>query len=663
MPSGIVLSTAGMLSGNVSSYGQFNATYQVRDSANPSQISYATLTLPIVAQLVIQTTTLSTSAMPPNVGANYQAVLSFFGGLGTSTWRLQPGSAPLPPGLILTASNGLISGVPTMAGTYTFTAEIDNAGPPQQSAAQTYSLTITNNLVIGALNGYLQAVTTKPFQATLQGFGGQPPYTWGFVGKSTLPSGLSLDPSTGVISGVLPQISGNYDSFATAIELTDSSSPPQTAETTVTIWEDSLLHFDPNAVIEDGIVNENYFTSIPAEGGLAPYQARLIAGNLPPGLSFEASPDNLELFGVVATAGSSTATIQVTDSETPPASIQQSFTFRVNPRLEFSFAQLPNALVGHSYSYTEQASGGLFPLHWTLTPYIPLPGDLSIDPSTGMITGTPSQAIQETFFVIVSDSSVPPQSAENNCYVQVLGPVTITTSALPNVALNAPVSLQLAAEGGIGQYTWNKTSGAFPIGLSIDPATGKVSGKATAAGSSVFSVQAVDAGPPQQTSNPVTLQLTVGASLGRNDSPASATPLSNGTYQASISPVADPPTGVPNPDTDYYALTANPGATVTVEITAQRLTPPSPLDSVLEIVDAGGDRLALCNSNPLSTLGPFNQPCLNDDLEQGVSTDSKLTLQVPATNTGPLPFYAHVLDWRGDARPEMVYTITIAGAN
>ena len=118
-----------------------------------------------------------------------------------------------------------------------------------------------------------------------------------------------------------------------------------------------------------------------------------------------------------------------------------------------------------------------------------------------------------------------------------------------------------------------------------------------------------------------------------------------------------------NPDSDYYVLTANPGATVTVEIKAQRVNPPSPLDSVLEIVDANNNRPSLCDDPLYYPFGSYTSPCLNDDIPNGKTTDSILILQVPATNTGPLTFYAHVLDWRGDARPDFIYTITVTGAN
>jgi hypothetical protein len=220
--------------------------------------------------------------------------------------------------------------------------------------------------------------------------------------------------------------------------------------------------------------------------------------------------------------------------------------------------------------------------------------------------------------------------------------------------------MQLSGFGGTGNYIWLLTKGTLPAGLGFAQ-IGQFYGQATQTGSFPVTFQLGDPGPPLQTTY-FTTTITVNAALGRNDSPTTATPLSNGTYQASISPFSHPPTGVPNPDTDYYVLTANPGATVTIEIRAQRLSPPSPLDSVLEIVDANNNRLSLCNP-PLSPFGPYTNPCLNDDLPDGTSTDSILTMQVPPGNSGPLTFYAHALDWRGDARPDFIYTITVTGAN
>jgi hypothetical protein len=655
VPPGMQFSNAGVLSGSTSSYGLYDSTYQVQDSSSPPRTAYLTLRLQIVAFLTIQTTTLTNGGPPPNVGVNYSSVISVTGGFGTFSWGLLAGSGPLPAGVTLNSSNGLLSGRPTASGTYSFTVQVTSAGPPQQSATQSYSLTITNDLVILDPTEYRQAVVTKPFQLSLQALGGQPPYTWSLVGKSQFAPGLSFDPSTGFVAGS-PTAVGDY---GTVVQVTDSSSQPQTVQATFTIVVNQELHFY-QTTLQDAIAGENYGANFATLGGIGPYTASLVAGSLPPGITLQSS--NNEIFGNANAVGSSTFTIAVTDAEIPPVSVQQEFTLRVNPRLQFPFVSLPNGLVDTPYIYTFQASGGLLPLHWTISPYIPLPGWLAIDPATGTAGGTPPQALQTQFTVFVTDSSNPPQQDNINGFVQVLGKLSVTSSALPNIVPNTPVKMQIGAAGGIGQYTWTMTSGTLPTGLSLDPSTGTISGPASQVGTPTFAVEVSDAGPPAQTSAPQTLQLTVAANPGRNDSIATATPLSNGTYQASISPFSDPPNGVGNPDTDYFKLTANPGAIVALEIQAQRLVPPSPLDSVMEIVDSNGTRLTTCSPNS-STVGPFNQPCMNDDIETGVVTDSKLTLQVPINSPSAQTFFARVLDFRGSARPDFLYTLTVSGAN
>jgi Putative Ig domain len=250
------------------------------------------------------------------------------------------------------------------------------------------------------------------------------------------------------------------------------------------------------------------------------------------------------------------------------------------------------------------------------------------------MSGVPTMVGVGPINVLVRDAGNPFQ--DKDLYLQnyyVYDQLKVVTASLPEVAENAPAKIELHASGGSGNYTWSAASGALPAGLMMDP-IGTISGQTTATGNFAFTAEVSDAGPPTQTAEQA-LELTVG-SPGRNDTPATATPLSNGTYAASISPIADPPNGMANPDADYYKLTANPGAIVTVEITAQRLNPPSPLDSVLEIVDGSGNRLSLCSSTPSNTSGPFASACLDDDIPQPVATtDSKLILQVPAGNAGP----------------------------
>jgi len=167
----------------------------------------------------------------------------------------------------------------------------------------------------------------------------------------------------------------------------------------------------------------------------------------------------------------------------------------------------------------------------------------------------------------------------------------LSQAVRPNVLCR----VNLGLFGGTAPYSWTITTGPLPSGLNLNSSTGQIIGTPTTEGTSDFTVQVTDTGPPVQTTSKA-LSLTIRSDLGRNDSPATATPISNGTFRASISPYSDPVTGPANPDSDYYELTANPGAVVTVETMAKRLTPESPLDTVIEIVDAEGNRFSTCRT-------------------------------------------------------------------
>jgi hypothetical protein len=147
--------------------------------------------------------------------------------------------------------------------------------------------------------------------------------------------------------------------------------------------------------------------------------------------------------------------------------------------------------------------------------------------------------------------------------------------------------------------------------------------------------------------------------IGRNDSIATATPISNGVITASISPYVDPPTTPVAGDNDYYKLVSLSGATVHVETLAQRAWSVNPLDTVIEIVDGNATRQTTCR--PVGTSAAFTSMCVNDDLANPPTTDSAIDFQVPGAPSTATLFYVHVLDWRGDARPDMNYQLSISG--
>ena len=98
-----------------------------------------------------------------------------------------------------------------------------------------------------------------------------------------------------------------------------------------------------------------------------------------------------------------------------------------------------------------------------------------------------------------------------------------------------------------------------------------------------------------------------------------------------------------------------------VEIRAKRANQNNPLDSVIEITNANNQRLSTCRQ-PGDTLGAFTSSCLNDDISASPHIqDSALDFQVPGAPGDINTFYVHVLDWRGDARPDMNYSLSVSG--
>lgn len=322
--------------------------------------------------------------------------------------------------------------------------------------------------------------------------------------------------------------------------------------------------------------------------------------------------------------------------------------------LVISTQGLSSGTVNQPYSGQLSATGGVLPYHWTLG--TPVAG-LTLNATTGALTGTPTAAFDGTISVSVADSASPAHSVSATPSLHIAALLEVGTSSLPTVVSNSNVDMELATRGGTQSFTWSLASGTLPTGLTLSP-VGTITGTVTG-GTSTFTVSVTDHSLPTPLTATKALTLNVAAAAGRNDTTATATPLSNGAYFATISPISDPP-GLPAaPDVDIYKITADPGAVVHIETIANRLPSNSPLDTVIELTDASGIRLQTCST---TATGPFTTGCMNDDIVAGVSTDSLLFFQVPSTATGPLTFFVKVLDFRGDARPDMVYAIQIDGA-
>jgi hypothetical protein len=251
-----------------------------------------------------------------------------------------------------------------------------------------------------------------------------------------------------------------------------------------------------------GAVGIPYSYSIPASGGTPPYIYMVAAGTLPAGLKLSLKG---VISGIPVVGGTSSFTLQVTDSEAVPAGTTASLNLTIQGQLAVTSLSPPAGTVGVSYNTTLAAAGGILPYTWSLASGN-LPPGLSLN-SAGVISGTPTANGTSSFTVQVVDAESPPQAAPGQLSITI-NFITVTTQSLAGGTVNAAYSASLAAIGGVAPYTWTLASGTLPTGLSLSSA-GDITGTPTAAGTSTFTVQVADS---QQRTATARLSITVASS-------------------------------------------------------------------------------------------------------------------------------------------------------
>lgn len=203
--------TTGVLRGAPPIRGTFHFTVRVSDTAGSSAVKdFSVVITP-------PSLTLAAGAAPPPgaVAAPYNHTIQAIATGGTPPFRWSIAGA-LPPGLAFAADTMTLSGVPQVAGSFSFALQVSDSS--QQTASRSLVIVIApaslsiagpRELPVGALN---VPYSTNPLAAA----GGAPPYTWTAAG---LPAGLRIESATGAIVGT-PAAAGT---FPIAITLSDAA--------------------------------------------------------------------------------------------------------------------------------------------------------------------------------------------------------------------------------------------------------------------------------------------------------------------------------------------------------------------------------------------------------------------------------------------------------
>jgi hypothetical protein len=375
-----------------------------------------------------------------------------------STFSVSPA---LPPGLTLNATTGRISGTPTaISADTTYFVTATNAGgstsfgvsiavviPPPSNLSYTYQST------------YIQGTPITPLTPQVTGTVTQ------YSILPALPAGLSLNTTTGVISGT-PTTPAIYTFYV----VTAMNSTGQT-----NYWLSfNVLLAPPSALSYESPQTYTVETAItpldPTVTGEV--TAYYVQPALPAGLSLDYATGRIT--GTPTTASARTNYVITASNSTGNTDFTLSILVRIAAPRSLSYSsphtyQVGSAIAPISPSVTGTVSS------YTVLPA--LPAGLSLDAVTGRITGTPTAATPATNYVITATNSTGSTTFTLSITVVLLPPSNLTYPSPRVFARGVPITpLVPSVLSVVASYT---VSPALPAGLSLDGTSGVISGTPT----------------------------------------------------------------------------------------------------------------------------------------------------------------------------------------
>ena len=466
IPTGMSLSTGGLLNGTPTATGTFNFTVTATDSVGATGSQAYSIT---IVDITITPSTL------PNWTVNqagYSQSLS--GNNGTAPYTFAVTAGALPGGLTLTPA-GVLSGTPTAAGTFNFTITATDSVPA--SGSQAYTVVINSAVSITTLTLADWTVNRAGYNQTIAASNGTGAKTFA-VTAGILPTGLTLS-GAGALTGT-PTATGTFNFTVTA---TDTVGATGTQAYAVVI--NPAVNITTATLVDWTVNRAGYSQTIAATNGTGAKTFAVSAGALPTGLTLSGAG---ALSGTPTVANTFNFTVTATD--TVGATGSQAYTVVINPAVTITTATLVDWTINQAgYSQTISASNGTGAKTFTVSAGL-LPTGLTLS-SAGALTGTPTAAGTFNFTITATDTV---GATGSRAYTIVINPVvTVTPATLPDWTINhAGYSQTVTSSNGTGAKTLAVSAGSIPTGMTFTAGTGVLDGTPTATGTFNFTITATD---------------------------------------------------------------------------------------------------------------------------------------------------------------------------
>lgn len=315
---------------------------------------------------------------------------------------------------------------------------------------------------------------------------GTTPYAWS-LDSGSLPDGITLDAGTGALSGTATLAATS--SFIVRVEDALGDTATRALAITVTAGAAAALAFDqpPTGVTAGATITPAVTVRVSDAlgNGVAgePVALSLIGtGTLSGGAAVATDGAGQATFAGLSVDREGTKQLSATAATAGPV-LSDPFTVSC-PILTLAPPSLPSGTSGTPYGQVISASGGMASYSFAVTSGA-LPSGLTLDPLTGLLSGTPATAGTFGFTITASDAD---SCLGNRAYSLFLCPaIAVLPASAPSASIGVAYSRTFTASAGTAPFSFAVTSGALPAGLSLS-AGGLLSGTPTASGAFAFTI-------------------------------------------------------------------------------------------------------------------------------------------------------------------------------